>query len=204
LKCLREASILSLSPVHRPPTTVLCCFCTRQQHQTPKLLHKNPYNNPTQTRSIHLRFIEPLIPSLIPRAASTNQTASRTRLGPSTPRIASARVSHANTRLAYTNRKLHLAFHPIVQQTALSSTNMSAEVSSMPNGSYVPQHGFDQQQANNAYASQNYNQAPAASSNSASTATPQPEIPKDEVGWYFVEQYYTTLSRTPEKLFVSW
>jgi hypothetical protein len=81
---------------------------------------------------------------------------------------------------------------------------MSAEVSSMPNGSYVPQHGFDQQQANNAYASQNYNQAPAASSNSASTATPQPEIPKDEVGWYFVEQYYTTLSRTPEKLYVSW
>ena len=63
---------------------------------------------------------------------------------------------------------------------------------------------FDQQQANNAYASQNYNQAPAASSNSASTATPQPEIPKDEVGWYFVEQYYTTLSRTPEKLYVSW
>ena len=80
---------------------------------------------------------------------------------------------------------------------------MSAEVSSMPNGSYVPQHGFDQQQANNAYASQNYNQAPAASSNSAPTATPQPEIPKDEVGWYFVEQYYTTLSRTPEKLYVS-
>ncbi|KAM0692458.1 hypothetical protein Q7P36_008661 [Cladosporium allicinum] len=79
---------------------------------------------------------------------------------------------------------------------------MSAEVSSMPNGSYVPQHGFDQQQANNAYASQNYNQAPAASSNSASTATPQPEIPKDEVGWYFVEQYYTTLSRTPEKLYL--
>jgi hypothetical protein len=73
----------------------------------------------------------------------------------------------------------------------------------MPNGSYAPQHGFDQQQANNAYASQNYNQAPAASSNSASTATPQPEIPKDEVGWYFVEQYYTTLSRTPEKLYVS-
>ncbi|KAI9724768.1 MAG: hypothetical protein M1812_000043 [Candelaria pacifica] len=26
------------------------------------------------------------------------------------------------------------------------------------------------------------------------------DIPKDEVGWYFVEQYYTTLSRSPEKL----
>lgn len=28
------------------------------------------------------------------------------------------------------------------------------------------------------------------------------EIPKDEVGWYFVEQYYTALSRSPEKLYV--
>ncbi|KAF2756397.1 hypothetical protein EJ05DRAFT_64159 [Pseudovirgaria hyperparasitica] len=28
------------------------------------------------------------------------------------------------------------------------------------------------------------------------------DIPKDEVGWYFVEQYYTTLSRSPEKLFL--
>ena len=27
-------------------------------------------------------------------------------------------------------------------------------------------------------------------------------VPKDEVGWYFVEQYYTTLSKTPEKLHV--
>lgn len=26
---------------------------------------------------------------------------------------------------------------------------------------------------------------------------------KDEVGWYFVEQYYTTLSKNPEKLHVS-
>ena len=25
---------------------------------------------------------------------------------------------------------------------------------------------------------------------------------KDEVGWYFVEQYYTTLSKNPETLFV--
>ena len=28
-------------------------------------------------------------------------------------------------------------------------------------------------------------------------------VPKDEVGWYFVEQYYTTLSKNPEKLHVS-
>lgn len=28
-------------------------------------------------------------------------------------------------------------------------------------------------------------------------------LAKDEVGWYFVEQYYTTLSKSPEKLHVS-
>jgi hypothetical protein len=27
-------------------------------------------------------------------------------------------------------------------------------------------------------------------------------LSKDEVGWYFVEQYYTTLSKSPEKLHV--
>lgn len=28
------------------------------------------------------------------------------------------------------------------------------------------------------------------------------DLAKDEVGWYFVEQYYTTLSKSPEKLHV--
>lgn len=28
-------------------------------------------------------------------------------------------------------------------------------------------------------------------------------MPKDEVGWYFVEQYYTTLSLNPNRLHVS-
>ena len=31
---------------------------------------------------------------------------------------------------------------------------------------------------------------------------PASEIPKDEVGWYFVEQYYTTLSKSPDRLYV--
>lgn len=29
------------------------------------------------------------------------------------------------------------------------------------------------------------------------------DVSKDEVGWFFVEQYYTTLSKHPEKLHVS-
>ena len=30
------------------------------------------------------------------------------------------------------------------------------------------------------------------------------DLSKDEVGWYFVEQYYTTMSKSPEKLYVSY
>jgi len=40
--------------------------------------------------------------------------------------------------------------------------------------------------------------APASSSDEQDT-----KLTKDEIGWYFVEQYYTTLSKNPEKLHVS-
>ncbi|KAJ5105105.1 hypothetical protein NUU61_002452 [Penicillium alfredii] len=43
-----------------------------------------------------------------------------------------------------------------------------------------------------------------AQSSTPTTATPtdhqKNEISKDEVGWFFVEQYYTTMSRNPDKL----
>lgn len=38
--------------------------------------------------------------------------------------------------------------------------------------------------------------------NSGGGAGGNTDIPKDEVGWYFVEQYYTTMSKNPEKLYV--
>lgn len=41
----------------------------------------------------------------------------------------------------------------------------------------------------------------AAESTTGGTAGGQ-DLSKDEVGWYFVEQYYTTLSKNPEKLHV--
>src|SRR5438552_2654090 len=34
-------------------------------------------------------------------------------------------------------------------------------------------------------------------------STGSKDLGNDEVGWYFVEQYYTTLSQSPEKLHVS-
>jgi hypothetical protein len=45
--------------------------------------------------------------------------------------------------------------------------------------------------------------APIDTSEQSSTSGANHDLPKDEVGWYFVEQYYTTLSKSPEKLHVS-
>lgn len=48
-------------------------------------------------------------------------------------------------------------------------------------------------------------QYPATSgpADSAAGGASSNDLSKDEVGWYFVEQYYTTLSKSPEKLHVS-
>ena len=90
---------------------------------------------------------------------------------------------------------------------------MAAEVGGMPNGTYAPHHGYGMDQ--NAYAysantpapvsqppAQQPPQASTTPSNAPAAQQPQSEISKDEVGWYFVEQYYTTLSRSPEKLYL--
>ena len=75
------------------------------------------------------------------------------------------------------------------------------------NGNYGAQHGFPDA-FNPAHAAMNTaaNFQPAQSSTPTS-ATPstsaeqqKSEITKDEVGWFFVEQFYTTLSRNPDKL----
>ncbi|KAF2752054.1 hypothetical protein M011DRAFT_14911 [Sporormia fimetaria CBS 119925] len=78
---------------------------------------------------------------------------------------------------------------------------MATTDSAVPvNGTYA-HHGYE---ANN-YAAANANNGntytggqpqQSATTNAASTS----EIPKEEIGWYFVEQYYTTLSKTPERL----
>ena len=46
--------------------------------------------------------------------------------------------------------------------------------------------------------------APALTPDAAGSAdSPTDNLPKVEVGWYFVEQYYTTMSKSPERLHVS-
>lgn len=79
----------------------------------------------------------------------------------------------------------------------------------MPNGSYAQHQGYGGMDQNSysygtgapAAAAQPQAATPSAPANNTSAAA-QPEISKDEVGWYFVEQYYTTLSRSPEKLYL--
>lgn len=53
----------------------------------------------------------------------------------------------------------------------------------------------------------NFGEEATSASNAGNSSTTgasegNASVPKDEVGWYFVEQYYTTLSKTPEKLHV--
>ncbi|KAJ4326360.1 hypothetical protein N0V94_000035 [Neodidymelliopsis sp. IMI 364377] len=67
----------------------------------------------------------------------------------------------------------------------MATTESSAPV----NGNYAQ--GYDSYAASQQQStSQPAQQAPAS------------EIPKDEVGWYFVEQYYTTLSKSPDRLYL--
>lgn len=77
----------------------------------------------------------------------------------------------------------------------------------MSNGSYAPHQAYGGMDQNTyGYASNTPAAAaqPPAATQPANTsaAAAQPDISKDEVGWYFVEQYYTTLSRSPEKLYL--
>ncbi|KAF1353609.1 hypothetical protein BDV97DRAFT_118782 [Delphinella strobiligena] len=74
------------------------------------------------------------------------------------------------------------------------------------NGNYAPHQGYGSLDQNPAgYTSSKpdgVSYSHAAPSSAATANASASDIPKDEVGWYFVEQYYTTLSRSPEKLFL--
>jgi len=90
---------------------------------------------------------------------------------------------------------------------------MASDTPSMPamptNGNYAPHSGYGSlEQGQNGYApgndssQHNHNATNSSSAPNQASSNGSNDIPKDEVGWYFVEQYYTTLSRSPEKLSV--
>ncbi|KAL6712442.1 hypothetical protein ACN47E_000319 [Coniothyrium glycines] len=73
----------------------------------------------------------------------------------------------------------------------------STESSGPINGTYAQQ-GYDNSYSTGA---SNFTPSQQPTTQSAQSA-PASEVPKDEVGWYFVEQYYTTLSKSPERLYL--
>ncbi|KAL8659101.1 MAG: hypothetical protein Q9202_007276 [Teloschistes flavicans] len=93
---------------------------------------------------------------------------------------------------------------------------MASDVATRPvNGNYGPQnpYGSGEQQPSSRELGTSAAAPPSAptaseASNAPNTSTSTPaasgegssSLAKDEVGWYFVEQYYTTLSKNPEKL----
>jgi hypothetical protein len=56
--------------------------------------------------------------------------------------------------------------------------------------------------ASNGVHTEQYTNTNSAAEQSSGNANGASELSKDEIGWYFVEQYYTTLSKAPEKLHV--
>jgi hypothetical protein len=88
---------------------------------------------------------------------------------------------------------------------------MATQQAALPvNGNYTPHDSYATTANNDLASSQPTTSSSAANaeSNQAASGTgtgnnSHTDVPKDEVGWYFVEQYYTNLSRSPEKLHVS-
>lgn len=70
------------------------------------------------------------------------------------------------------------------------------------NGSYLQQADPQSFPANPPAATSAPNYQTQGGASQQPSASPE-AVPKDEVGWYFVEQYYTTLNKTPERLHVS-
>ncbi|QKX53006.1 uncharacterized protein TRUGW13939_00077 [Talaromyces rugulosus] len=72
------------------------------------------------------------------------------------------------------------------------------------NGTYAAPHPYPDPYVSHAPVNtmgNNYHPASTSTpSNGPAGSEPKNEIPKDEVGWYFVEQYYTTMSRNPDRL----
>ena len=89
---------------------------------------------------------------------------------------------------------------------------MATETAPPINGNYASQHSYNPAGHSNATHAPNHaavmngngsGHGNAAADNHSSSGNGDSNgVSKDEVGWYFVEQYYTTLSRNPEKLHV--
>ncbi|KAI9850415.1 MAG: hypothetical protein M1838_005692 [Thelocarpon superellum] len=77
------------------------------------------------------------------------------------------------------------------QYAGAAETHLSSQQLGHASGTSVP--------APDSFGSQNAH-VPAAAGQASADNSKHTEIPKDQVGWHFVEQYYLNLSRSPNKL----
>jgi hypothetical protein len=119
------------------------------------------------------------------------------RIAPSATHCSTQPSQNRNTKLFPPS---DIAASPIrIRLSASLFSTMASE--SLTNGTFVPQNAYGSLEQTGGYAATNYPSSnPSAAAQSKNSAA---DIPKDEVGWYFVEQYYTMLSRSPEKVYVS-
>ena len=73
-----------------------------------------------------------------------------------------------------------------------------ADTTAAVNGLYATQYGQPAELAAST-PSGPVHASTASQSSTAASAAPQKADPQ-EIGWYFVEQYYTTLSKSPERI----
>ena len=83
---------------------------------------------------------------------------------------------------------------------------MATDQTALPmNGNYVSGQAQTYDVALQNTTAHSNNNSVSVSADFSGDQTEQPsanDLSKDEVGWYFVEQYYTTMSKNPEKLYV--
>ncbi|KAI9708418.1 MAG: hypothetical protein M1828_002990 [Chrysothrix sp. TS-e1954] len=82
----------------------------------------------------------------------------------------------------------------------MASEHMSLPVNGVP--TQPAAYGMTEQEAATHASASGVEYGSSNSNAIASNSGANSEIPKDEVGWYFVEQYYTTLSKNPDKLYL--
>jgi hypothetical protein len=82
---------------------------------------------------------------------------------------------------------------------------MASEMAPVNGGSYdaTPQYNAAELPAHDPSANNGANGQSGSAASVTSTEPATDSTSTDEVGWYFVESYYTTMSKTPEKLHVS-
>ena len=97
----------------------------------------------------------------------------------------------------------------ILQLISLKSAMATSAAEKVVNGNYSSQQGYGHAEAyqpgqlsESSQGSAQFGEQHHAASAAGPTAEEEKPIPKEMIGWYFVEQYYNTMSKEPGNLHV--